>query len=109
MCPICVEGEKIEKILLSNSLSEDQKRRLQNQKRICDIHKQYASLQRVGFKRSTDLMSPNTCTIVVDFKENLIIGGGPIETSRDFYRKNQVGNSFLECQRYTIATGNPIH
>ncbi|PVV00776.1 hypothetical protein BB560_004829 [Smittium megazygosporum] len=49
------------------------------------VHKQLALEQRRNFKEQIARLS-------ADFKENFKIGGGPIETTRDFYQKSQISD-----------------
>ena len=46
--------------------------------------------QKLLYEKSIKEITSTSCVIVMDFKENVKIGGGPVETSNNFYEKTQV-------------------
>ena len=46
--------------------------------------------QRNLFKDSVDYATNTSCVIVLDFKQNLKIGGGPVEVNQQFYSKKHI-------------------
>jgi hypothetical protein len=70
-------------------------------------HLQSKQKQRAGFEahKQHAFLVPTTCTIVMDFKENFRIGGGPVETTASFYQKQQVSLLSFAVQ-YRDGAGN---
>jgi hypothetical protein len=85
MCPICVNGKKIKKRLESNT-----NQRLQREVELYQQHVFFKDQQRNLFKDSVDYTTNTSCVIVLDFKQNLKIGGGPVEVNQQFYSKKQI-------------------
>ena len=52
-------------------------------------HKIFASEQREAFNREKANIAEDEILVVMDFKENIRLGGGPIETGNDFYTRQQ--------------------
>ena len=52
-------------------------------------HKSIANQQRSSFKEKTQNIAEDELAIVMDFKENIKLGGGPIEYGSDFYTRQQ--------------------
>lgn len=52
-------------------------------------HKFFASEQRESFRKENTNIAEDEILVVMDFKENIRLGGGPIETGNDFYRRQQ--------------------
>lgn len=53
-------------------------------------HLFFKEQQQTLYNESINHVTKSSCIIVMDFKENFKVGGGPIETSRDFYNKSQI-------------------
>ena len=52
-------------------------------------HHKATAQQRETFKTQRNNLQSDECIVVFDFKENITIGDGPLETNRDFYNKSQ--------------------
>ena len=91
MCPICVEGKRTEKKLQqTNPLNTHLITQLQNQINLYHQHLYFKTNQHQLYQNSINYITTTSCVIVMDFKENFKIGGGPIETGRNFYEKTQI-------------------
>jgi len=63
------------------------------------IHKKVAKTQRKIFNQQRESPNEGEVTIVVDFKENFVVGGvGPVEVGKDFFSRIQI--SCLGCAVY---------
>ena len=62
-------------------------------------HKHCINNQKIGFNEQINLLNNDCCIVIMDFKQNFKIGGGPIETSRDFYNKK-----FISCFGVCLIT-----
>lgn len=91
MCNICNLKDKLlakEKqcidngVELSNKLIEDL--------RAINQHKEFYTHQNSQYKKDIDNIDDKTCVIVLDYKENIKVGGGPIETNSCFYEKTSI-------------------
>ena len=51
-------------------------------------HQGFYAHQNKEYKKDINELDDNTCVIVIDYKENLKVGGGSIETNNCFYSKN---------------------
>jgi hypothetical protein len=85
MCPICVNGKKNKKKLQSSNNQE-----LLDEVKLYHQHVFFKDQQRNLFNNAIDLTTNSSCVIVLDFKQNFKIGGGPIETNQQFYSKKQI-------------------
>ncbi|PVZ96956.1 hypothetical protein BB558_007110 [Smittium angustum] len=96
VCNICAAGEKIKKKYDMAKGNENASLEQIMQLRIAteefEVHKQLALEQRRNFKEQIARLSGKSLIIIADFKENFKIGGGPIETTRDFYQKSQISD-----------------
>ena len=80
MCDVCINGKKLEK-----------KKETKNEK--YGYYKQHLDLnkrQKSNFKNKISALKEKECIVIMDFKENFKIGGGPVESSQTFYNKSQV-------------------
>ncbi|PVZ96807.1 hypothetical protein BB558_007268, partial [Smittium angustum] len=73
MCPVCAKGEANTKKIKRMGPSHDTK--------ASDAYKEYL-----------DSLDGDTCAIVMDFKENFRVGGGPVEIGSAFYSKSQISD-----------------
>ena len=94
MCPICIEEEKL-KIKLQQINSNNRKNnsiinQLQTEINFYKQHLYFKTKQQEFYKNSLNLITNILCVIVMDFKENFKIGGGPIKTGKNFYKKIQI-------------------
>ncbi|PVV01020.1 hypothetical protein BB560_004579 [Smittium megazygosporum] len=96
VCNICAAGEKIKKKYDTTKANEnaslEQTMRLRVATEEFEVHKQLTLEQRKNFKNQIAGLSGKSLIIISDFKENFKIGGGPIETTRDFYQKPQISD-----------------
>ena len=94
MCEVCVAGQKAEKklnnLLSSPSPSPNHVALLREEVACYKQHVFFKEQQQQLYNRSIDRTTTSFCVVVVDFKENIRIGGGPVEVGRDFYEKQQV-------------------
>ncbi|PVU97092.1 hypothetical protein BB560_005763, partial [Smittium megazygosporum] len=100
-CNVCDAREKIKKYDAAKgnenaSLEQIMRLRIATEK--FQVHKRLALGQRKNFKSQITGLS-------ADFKENFKIGGGPIETTRDFYQKSQISDL---CFCVMSKSGNQI-
>ena len=89
MCDICVNGKKLERKL--GETSNDP--RLKYFKDHQELNKD----QKSYYKQKIQNLDSDECIIVMDFKENFKIGGGPIEISQSYY-----GKSSISCLGFCI-------
>lgn len=82
MCEICVNGRKLEKRLGNNSKDI----RIKYFKDHLDLNKD----QKRCFRSKIDSLEKDECIVIMDFKENFKIGGGPVELSQSFYNKASI-------------------
>jgi hypothetical protein len=82
MCPICINGKKAEKKLLTTNSQQ-----LADDVELYHQHVFFKDEQRKCFKKSIENTTNTSCVIILDFKQNFKIGGGPIETNQQFYDK----------------------
>lgn len=52
-----------------------------------DLHEKFYKHQNKEYISDINNLDNNSCVIVIDYKENFKIGGGPIETNNCFYEK----------------------
>lgn len=52
-----------------------------------ELHEKFYKHQNKEYSKDISELDNNSCVIVIDFKENFKIGGGPIETNNCFYEK----------------------
>lgn len=55
-------------------------------------HKKTVDHQKSMFKSELEFMGEKKCIVVIDFKENIRIGGGPIETKANFFTQKQISD-----------------
>ena len=53
-------------------------------------HKQVNENQRLQYEFECESLNDYLCVIVMDYKENISLGRGPIETKHDFFRRLQI-------------------
>ena len=64
--------------------------KMRQQVKLYRQHKYFKEQQQKYYKESIELTTPTSCVVVVDFKENFKVGGGPVETSRNFFERTQI-------------------
>ncbi|PVV01281.1 hypothetical protein BB560_004307, partial [Smittium megazygosporum] len=96
VCNICVAGEKVKKqyemLRRSQVADSTQIARLKESVDEYKVHKMLSSKQRLNFNSQIGRLQGKSCIIITDFKENFKIGGGPVESSRDYYEKPQISD-----------------
>lgn len=65
---------------------------IKEQLKAIDQHKKTVDHQKKMFKLELEYMGDKKCMIVIDFKENLRIGGGPVETKANFFTQKQISD-----------------
>ena len=94
MCEICVKGEAIQRELVERSATglatEGDLKAMRENCSLYNTHKRIAQHQRNAFKQEKTNLKPGQALVVMDFKENLTVGSGPVEVGQDFYSKSQV-------------------
>ncbi len=92
ICPVCAKGKMLQKKMKYLSrMGNGNVTELEKSQQQLNIYNQHIIIkerQRQLYKDSLAKASPLSCVIIMDFKENFKIGGGPIETSQMFYNKN---------------------
>ena len=69
--------------------------------RLYHVHQQVARFQREHYVNSRNQLKVGEVLIVMDFKENLKLGSGPVEVGQDFYQKTQVS-----CLGFAVHIGH---
>lgn len=82
-CPICDYGKKLGS---KNILNESEKMDYE----IYNQHHFFQEIQNKSYNETINNLKDNECVIIMDFKQNFIIGKGPIETCNDYYQNEQV-------------------
>lgn len=100
MCEICVRGEEVVRESdkrarlrveeAEGSGSSDFDKTIEENKKIFEAHKCVVDSQREEFKKQKQMVKPGEALVIIDFKENLKLGSGPVEVGNDFYSKSQV-------------------
>jgi hypothetical protein len=99
LCQICEpESKKVKKLRSLETIEnpspdiKDKIKTLKETLKKISEHKERAKYQRGKFKEQLSQVqsSINKAVILLDFKENLIIGGSPNETNQDYYNKKQI-------------------
>jgi hypothetical protein len=88
-CSICDVGRKCERKLTKLNVCDNEKNDLQNSVETYLCHQKIHTNQYKEYKKKKSLeylkANPNLALIVVDFKENIKLGKGPIELDKDFF------------------------
>ena len=91
MCNICnikksIEKKKIECKATDSNVLET----LENDLKIIYQHQSFYINQNKEYKDDINEVDKDSCVIIIDYKENLKIGGGLIETNNCFYEKTPI-------------------
>ena len=108
MCGLCVRGEEVERELAKRGrvdssfegLSTDEPDSAAKNLHLYKAHKYVVSSQHQSYKEQQDYLKPGEVLVVLDFKENLQVGSGPIEVGNDYYTKTQVS-----CLGFAVCIG----
>jgi hypothetical protein len=99
MCRVCVAGkaaeEKLQKIRSAPAAelaptADITKTKLEDEISFYRRHVQFKEQQQKYYERSVERTTNSSCVVVMDFKQNFKIGGGPVETGSNFFEKTQV-------------------
>ena len=87
MCEVCVSGEKLMRKLgsLPSTTVPAVIEGMRHQVELYRQHVYFKDQQLKYYKQSIEHTTATSCVIIMDFKENFKIGGGPVETSRNFF------------------------
>ena len=91
MCNICnlkTSLEKRKEECESKNLSLPES--INNDLKAINQHQDFYVHQNREYKKDINELDNESCIIVIDFKENLKVGGGPIETNNCFYSKKPI-------------------
>ena len=75
---------------MKKKLQSSNNQELLDEVKLYHQHVFFKDQQRNLFNNAIDLTTNSSCVIVLDFKQNFKIGGGPIETNQQFYSKKQI-------------------
>jgi hypothetical protein len=73
--------------------------RLRGVAEITNLHRALAARQRASFRSQCENLGENEAVLLFDFKENIKLGGGPIEVGQNFYSREQI-SMFTICVIY---------
>lgn len=111
ICPICDKGKKLIKKLDSCNtnfnFSEESLQQIRDQINIYQQHIFVKERQKRLYDDSLLRATTFSCVVIMDFKENFKIGGGPIETGQVFFQKIQVSD--LGFAVYYKGVDNNLH
>jgi hypothetical protein len=62
---------------------------LKEQLRMFKFHQYSKDQQKEAFENDKKNLKSNECIVIIDFKENIRIGGGPVEIGSDYFNKSQ--------------------
>ena len=97
MCPICTKGKEVQASLqrsrqnFSNvpegeqAAAEEDIKALEEQDRLIGLHRQLKTTIRATYNAQKMNLKVGQAMIIMDFKENMKLGRGRVQTSRDFY------------------------
>ena len=108
MCELCVRGEEVERAcqetkswLKLRGCCQLTKQTVQQKTCTCTRHTNLLCLHSTKvYKAQQENLKPGEVLVVLDFKENLQVGSGPIEVGNDYYSKTQVS-----CLGFAVYIG----
>lgn len=77
---------------------------LKKQLSAIEQHKKTDDHQKAQLKNEIDQLKVNECIVIIDFKENLRIGGGPEETKKEYFEQSFISD--LGAAVITKENGN---
>ena len=83
LCELCWNGKKIEK-------KEVKSEQEMNLLLIYNYHKENAFIQRMAMKSDIENLKEHEAVLILDFKQNIKLGGSPEEKSREFYQTTSI-------------------
>jgi hypothetical protein len=94
LCPICENGKKTEQCwqMLQKKIDIDKFvpiniNKLKEELQFIKVHKKMVEIQRALFHAEIFNLKSEHGILLIDFKENLKLGGSPNELNQDFYNK----------------------
>jgi hypothetical protein len=87
---VCVVGEKIKRKFSSATPGTADYDHLKKEMKVYNAHLFFKENQQRLYQRSVERTTPTSCVVVMDFKQNISTGGGPVETGQAFYNKKQI-------------------
>ena len=98
MCQVWVAGKKAVRSLQQISAPTDNSPAaaapvitlLKDQVSLYRRHLFFKEQQQRLYRKSIDRCTGSSCVVTMDFKENFRVGGGPVETGRQYFNKKQV-------------------
>ena len=91
MCPIChAHSGLIAHCNGFKKLDQEVPQDLLDHLNAANQHKATVFNQKMAFDLEKESLDTSKCIIIVDFKENLRIGCGPVKFKKDFYNYNQL-------------------
>lgn len=119
LCTICENGQYLKKILGSKELSIQERTEIQSEFFLYEKHFNSSVYQRNKFNQQRKDLSEGSCIILMDFKQNIKLGGSLNETSKDFYNKTHLSvlgfciiyknNGFETRRYYSFISENLTH
>jgi hypothetical protein len=92
-CPVCEQGKSykrsLEKLLQNPEGDCSKITTLVSELKVVQIHQNLKTKQSAAFKKQKESLKEHEAIMILDFKENLKLGGGPVEVSSVFYSKVQ--------------------
>ena len=98
-CHLCEKGKNLKRKIdnISKDLEKDYNNidahnlleKLKEKQKIFDVHTKRKDQQKINFDETKKNLKDTDVLFIMDFKENIKIGGGPIETGHDFFNKSQ--------------------
>jgi hypothetical protein len=87
---VCVVGEKIKRQFSSAMPGTATYDHLKKELEVYRCHLYFKDKQQQLYRQSVARTTPTSCVVTMDFKQNMCVGGGPVETGRVYYAKKQV-------------------
>lgn len=89
LCPICTNDQKLKR-RINNRMSDLEKDNIFEEIELYERHLKLSQHQRYMFNEQKNNLENFDCIVLMDFKQNIRIGGSSNETSRDFYNKSEL-------------------
>lgn len=91
MCNICTLKKTLEKKKEEYKKNKkDLPESFEKNIKIINTHQKFYMHQNEEYKKDIKEIKEDSCVIIIDYKENIKIGGGPIETNNCFYEKKPI-------------------
>jgi len=107
LCQLCEIGHKIERLEQRENLTASERAKLCKQKNVVIRHKMLNEEKKKIFQTHLNEIQHQKAVLVMDFKENISLGGGPRELGQSWYSRER--RTVFGMVLYTKdAQGNPI-